>query len=215
MQRRYLKGLQYFDRDLVTLREGDVVINGGVHDGFEIPVFLALVGTTGKVICVDPNGFDYLSDYVRENVAYFPNATVEKRLAMWSETGTVILYTNDGEQVCGREAKADMPGFEEREFSAATIDWLVSEERLEKVDFIKLDLEGAEPQAIAGMSRTLQSFRPQLAISIYHSINHFWEIPIYLMEHCINYAFFIRSYSSQMHETILYAIPRERLKSGR
>lgn len=92
---------------------------------------------------------------------------------------------------------------------AISIDEYVSENNIEKVDFIKMDIEGAEMKALKGAEQTLIKFRPQLAISIYHSNNDMQDIPIYLHNILKNYIFKIGQYSPDNDETILYAIPEE------
>ena len=47
---------------------------------------------------------------------------------------------------------------------------------MERVDFIKMDIEGAEPKALIGAERTIREHRPQLAISVYHDLKHFASI---------------------------------------
>jgi FkbM family methyltransferase len=49
-----------------------------------------------------------------------------------------------------------------------TIDKLAAELKLERVDFIKMDIEGAEPQALEGASATVAKFHPRMAISLEH-----------------------------------------------
>jgi hypothetical protein len=49
-----------------------------------------------------------------------------------------------------------------------TIDKMVEELRLPKVDFIKMDIEGAEQKAIAGAKKTIAAYRPRMALCIYH-----------------------------------------------
>jgi FkbM family methyltransferase len=58
-----------------------------------------------------------------------------------------------------------------------TIDNLVSELRLQRVDFIKMDIEGAEPKALAGARETLAKFHPKLSVSAYHQPDHPVLIP--------------------------------------
>jgi len=49
-----------------------------------------------------------------------------------------------------------------------TVDKLVIELRLPKVDFIKMDIEGAEQKAVIGAKNTIARFRPRMALCIYH-----------------------------------------------
>jgi hypothetical protein len=51
---------------------------------------------------------------------------------------------------------------------ATTIDRIVCDLSLPKVDFIKMDIEGAERRAIPGSARTVASFRPRMALCLYH-----------------------------------------------
>jgi UDP-3-O-acyl-N-acetylglucosamine deacetylase len=58
-----------------------------------------------------------------------------------------------------------------------TVDKLVQELQLDKVDFIKMDIEGAEVKALQGAAETLKRFKPRLSISAYHQADHPMEIP--------------------------------------
>lgn len=90
----------------------------------------------------------------------------------------------------------------------ANIDGFALENNL-KIDFIKMDIENAEMKALEGAKNVLLTQRPQLAISIYHSDEQFYEIPCFLNELLDNYEFHIRHYSDRLVETVLYAIPKE------
>jgi FkbM family methyltransferase len=54
------------------------------------------------------------------------------------------------------------------EVPLTTIDNMVAELRLPKVDFIKMDIEGAEQKAVVGAKNTIAKFRPRMALCIYH-----------------------------------------------
>lgn len=79
----------------------------------------------------------------------------------------------------------------------------------EKIDFIKMDIEGAEMKALKGGEQMLINHRPVLAISIYHQLDDFVEIPLYLNEILRDYTFLIRHHSAMLSETVLYGIPNE------
>jgi FkbM family methyltransferase len=59
-----------------------------------------------------------------------------------------------------------------------TIDKLVEELKLERVDYIKMDIEGAEPRALTGAAQTLRRFHPRLALSAYHNPSDPATIPV-------------------------------------
>lgn len=75
------------------------------------------------------------------------------------------------------------------------------------VNFIKMDIEGAEYAALAGGINVIRRDRPVLAISIYHSIEDFYRIPMYLMENLTGYKYYVRHHSLIFCETVLYAVP--------
>jgi hypothetical protein len=54
------------------------------------------------------------------------------------------------------------------EVPVTTVDRLVAELQLPRVDFVKMDIEGAERKAIAGSRATIATFHPRMALSIYH-----------------------------------------------
>lgn len=78
------------------------------------------------------------------------------------------------------------------------------------VTFIKMDIEGAEIQAIQGAKKLIQKNHPKLAISIYHRPEDIYEIPNLLLEYNPGYVFYLRHYSVSASETVLYAIDTER-----
>jgi FkbM family methyltransferase len=75
-------------------------------------------------------------------------------------------------------------------------------------NLIKMDIEGAEPQALEGAMRTLTTHRPGLAISIYHQPEHLWTIPLMLAERLADYEFYLRAHSHNTFDVVLYARPR-------
>lgn len=75
------------------------------------------------------------------------------------------------------------------------------------IDFIKLDVEGAEIPALQGAHRLLERHRPTLAISLYHRPDDLWGIPEALDELCPGYRLFIRQHHFNSFDSVLYAIP--------
>lgn len=90
-------------------------------------------------------------------------------------------------------------------FPIRTIDGLVASGAVQRVDFLKMDVEGSELAVLQGAEQTLQQFKPRLAISIYHKFGDFFEIPLFLQSLNIGYHLYLDHYSIHAEETVLYA----------
>lgn len=77
------------------------------------------------------------------------------------------------------------------------------------VNFIKLDVEGAEAQVINGARETIARYRPILALSLYHNPQDIWALPELLFGLCIEYDIYIRQHYFNSFESVLYAVPKK------
>lgn len=78
------------------------------------------------------------------------------------------------------------------------------------VDFLKLDVEGAEAQVLHGAQKTIQRCRPVLALSLYHNPQDLWVLPELLFGMCEGYDFYIRQHYFNSFDSVLYAVPQGR-----
>jgi len=81
---------------------------------------------------------------------------------------------------------------------------------LENVSFIKMDIEGAELQALEGAHGVIWRDRPILAVSAYHKPDHLWRVLSSLSNLAPNSALYVRSHCSDGLDTVCYAIPPAR-----
>ncbi|OFV92557.1 MAG: hypothetical protein A3H95_06585 [Acidobacteria bacterium RIFCSPLOWO2_02_FULL_64_15] len=72
---------------------------------------------------------------------------------------------------------------------------------------IKMDIEGAEPDALLGARQTISTYRPGLAISVYHCPAHLWEIPFLIASWDLGYRFHVRMHGHSSFDLVLYALP--------
>lgn len=75
-----------------------------------------------------------------------------------------------------------------------------------KVTFIKMDIEGAELDALEGARQTISKYKPKLAISLYHKKEDILTIPLYLAEIRPDYKFYLRCYTNKRWDFVLYAV---------
>lgn len=79
------------------------------------------------------------------------------------------------------------------------------------ITFIKMDIEGAELDALEGASDIIKNQSPILAVSVYHKIDHLWRILALINNIKKGYAFFFRAHATGGWDYILYAVPQNRL----
>ncbi|HEY3855329.1 MAG TPA: FkbM family methyltransferase [Verrucomicrobiae bacterium] len=74
------------------------------------------------------------------------------------------------------------------------------------VNLIKLDIEGAEPDALQGAMQIIQKNRPGLAICLYHYPHHLWTLPLWVNNLEIGYRLYYRAHLQNSFDTVLYAV---------
>lgn len=193
--------LDYMTRDAIA-----VVIDGGVANGGVEREMLRHLPAVRRMVGFDPVPELYQRSPHREALEsggvfeFVPQG-------LWREPCQMKVHLNgDGSYVTGvdREPAAQT-------VDLTSIDTFVAQHVLETVDLIKLDVEGSELQALEGGMASIRRFRPVLAVCMYHDREDLFDIPLYLARELADYTFRIGHYSTTFIDTVLYAIPRERV----
>ena len=74
------------------------------------------------------------------------------------------------------------------------LDTYVEQKNLPRVDYIKLDIEGAELDMLHGAAQTITRYKPKMAVSAYHKIEDLWTLPLYIKSLRPDYEFEFRHY---------------------
>jgi FkbM family methyltransferase len=151
--------------------KGDVIFDCGAHVGNCTILFSRLVGNAGLVISLEPfeEAFSFLDERLQrlklDNVI-----AINKGLWNQSVQMPVKVITNTLSNKIDPEKAS---GFSEGDstISLTTIDRVVEELKLTRVDMIKMDIEGAEIEALQGCTHTLETLQPCLAVAAYHKRN--------------------------------------------
>jgi hypothetical protein len=81
----------------------------------------------------------------------------------------------------------------------------------EAPSYIKMDIEGAELDALAGSRRLIAGQSPVLAICSYHRQSDLWRIPLLIHSYNPDYRFYLRQHLIEGWDVVCYAVPRRRL----
>ena len=166
--------------------EKSIILNLGVANGFEIPYFLTQ--NVSKIINVDPTGDELLHSYVK----IFCELNNEKVIF-----NRKYLYDDKRVYLKSKEGKT-------------SVIEIIKEYKLKSLDYIKSDIEGSEVHLLKELENVVEKFRPILALSIYHRHpieDQIIEIPYFLISKLKDYKFYIRHYTYNKWDTIIYCCP--------
>lgn len=188
-------------------RPGDVVLDCGAAFGDISLQFAEAVGPGGLVLCFEPYHL-FLRVYAA-NLALNPGLAGRIRLVergVWDRDDETLSFIEGGGGSC-----IDESGGASFKIRTTTLDTAVAQAGLERVDFVKMDIEGAELRALKGAEGLLRRFRPRLAICVYHYPQDFHEIPAWLDSLGLGYRFHLNHHYVNEWETVLYAEADETL----
>ncbi|OGM11051.1 hypothetical protein A2Z22_03610 [Candidatus Woesebacteria bacterium RBG_16_34_12] len=140
-------------RELV--KPGMTVIDIGAHIGYYTRLLSELVGSSGRVFAFEAHPDNYA--VVKQNLRARKYSNVEMyNCAVSDQKGKMQLYVSPGSS-----NHSLLAGYTEAsgtiDVESITIDSFLSEKGIKSVDFMKIDVEGAEPLVLAGMRQTIVS----------------------------------------------------------
>lgn len=197
---------QYFPDDLFAWVENEMFVDCGAFDGDTVRGFLTGRGSSfGTIIAIepDPRNFESLQLYVTR----LPQA-IRGRVA------TLNLAVGTGDQ----KVRFDATGTA----SSAVTNTGSFEADCSNLDevlagrvptYVKMDIEGAELDALIGAGKVIERHAPVLAICAYHRQNHLWQVPLLIRSLFSQYRLFLRSYAAECFDLLCYAVPPDRLKT--
>ena len=189
--------------DFIKKRDDECFMDCGAAgaDHEECSTFLKLWPSYREIILIEP---DY-QNWLHLHDAYDGDETIQVlNCAISDHTGKdSFLSTGD---YCARLGEAGL-----KDSTLGSVACMKIDDLSKTPTFIKMDVEGSEPEALWGARRTIREHSPVLAICCYHETEHFWQIP--LLIHALNpsYKLFFRRYAPVPFELIMYAVPPDRL----
>lgn len=189
----------------VVARPSDVVIDAGGCWGDTALYLAALTGPAGKVYTFefDPQNLEILRTNLRLNPELAQRIEVVER-ALWDRSGDRLEFALGGRttSVVAPRSRPELTA------KTVTLDDFAAETGLEHVDFLKMDIEGAEARALRGAREALARWAPALALAAYHGDDDLVQLPAVVEGANERYRYFIRTSSPLEEETVLFATAR-------
>ena len=195
---------QYFPTDIISLLSHEFFVDCGAFDGDTMRSFIKRQDSSfGNILALEPDpvNFEKLQRYVSTLDSNITNkinllqlaAGVRKEKVYFQATGT------------GASSVVDTGTLE---VDSVSLDEVLNDSL---PTYIKMDIEGAELDALAGAQRLISQANPLLAICVYHMQNHLWKIPLFIHSLGSQYSFFLRPHGEDCLDLVCYAVPIDRL----
>ena len=192
------KNDQYFIKE-VKLNKDEVFIDCGGYIGDTIDTFLVHCPEYRQIVSFEPD----VKNYEKIKEKYGTNDKIMViNAGTYDKDGTVNFDNTIG------DLEGSIVGDEKTENTITIQVKSIDNLNLEKVTFIKMDVEGAELKSLQGAEKTIIRDNPKLAISIYHSNDDMIQIAEYIHNLVPEYKLYVRHHMPCPYwvETVLYAL---------
>lgn len=190
----------YFDAAFSTRCADEVVFDLGAFNGDTAEGYLQSGRSFREYHCFEPVARNFTA--LTANLARLAKPGMHAhRMAVGDSQGEVMIEASNGPS--SRVGMGDEP------VPMTTLDHLVAQGM--RPSFIKIDIEGFEPQCLAGGRQLIREHQPLIAVSVYHQQNHLWQIALQLHEYNDAYRFILCPHVSDGWDLVLYAVPADRV----
>jgi FkbM family methyltransferase len=185
----------------VEVKKGDHVIDAGGGWGDTALYFAYKAGSKGKVYTFEfePENLNIMGKNLNLNPQLKSNIEIIRQ-PLWNTSDVELSFSGKGPA-----SKIDNKSHnhQNEKLTSLCIDDFAR--RIPKIDFIKMDIEGAELMALTGAVKTIKKYKPTLAISLYHSVDDFERIPRFIESLGVNYKYYVDHFTIHSEETVLFA----------
>ncbi len=194
----------YFGKEYVSKSGSEVLYDIGAYTGDSVASFLAT--DRGKEFSLihsfepSPDNFLTLERYIAA-LGDLKSKVYCHRLALGDSKGVIQVETAHG--------PAARVGQGSEAVQMTTIDDLGKS--IASPTFIKIDIEGFEPQCLEGAKRTISEQAPVIAVCVYHLQSHLWDILLQINSYHTGYSFRLCPHLADGWDLVLYAVPKNRL----
>lgn len=187
----------YAPEGLFAFGDNEVYVDAGAYDGDTIRTFIERVnGRFNSVFAFEPDPITFAK--LTENFRDEPRVRTV-HAGLYSRSGS-LHFRDDASRgaIFAADGEIEMP--------VTTLDEVVGDG---PVTYVKMNIEGAEIDALAGARAAIRRELPRLALSVYHRPSDLWRIPEMVRQFSAGYDLYLRQHDGGIIETVLYAIHKK------
>ena len=193
----YTEG-EYFNTGIWKCGNDDTFCDCGCFDGDTLMDFINCThGKFNKAYCFELDNKNFIT--LKKNVSSL-NQELQNKINIYN----LGVYKENTKATCGYEGESD--GCEIISSGNGKPCELVRlDDIIEDCTILKMDIEGAEIDALDGAKKLIQHSKPKLALCVYHRPEDIYEIPLKVKEFCPEYKIYLRHHSYNFLDTVMYA----------
>lgn len=147
------------------VKPGDIVLDVGANIGYYSVIFSKIVGEQGKVLCFEPT--EHYGTVLKRNIEANNARNVEIfKLGLSDKKQELEIQIGPSSATLHSPGKVPLK-FTERIKLMSLDDW-VEDYHLNKIDFVKVDIDGHEPLFLQGAWKTLDKYDPIILLEVSH-----------------------------------------------
>jgi len=204
----YIKptGIEYFPDDVPILNNIKKInfIDCGAYTGDTIEELMKQSKNVDSTISFEPDKTNLikLNNTLTKLKSKFPTTNfLTYPAGVYSKNG-ILSFANNG-----IDSSANFNNTSKSKVSIVSLDTVLLNS---KPNYIKMDIEGAEKEALLGAKQIIKKHKPNLAICLYHKPEDLWELPLLINQIEPSYNMYIRVHEDMCLSTVLYCIPKEK-----
>jgi FkbM family methyltransferase len=188
---------EYTPLGLPRFREPVRLIDCGAYDGAALRRFVQAGYRIEHVLAFEPDPANYAA--LRAGIGPDMRATLLP-MAAWSSVSTLRFAAR--ESMASGVTESGELFVQAAPVDEVAVNWAPT--------LVKMDVEGAELEALRGMEQTIRAHRPDLCLSLYHTPRHLFEIPLLVASWGLGYRFYLRVHEENTFGVVLYALQDRR-----
>lgn len=188
----------YYDLDLVSTGENCVFVDAGAYSGDAALAYINAYGRNYKrIYCYE--AYEKAVEPLKNNMEEYENVVIRPIGLSSGELQSRLILEED-QRLTGKHS--------DREKAITVKTTSIDLDITEKIDFLKIDVNGREKQVLQGVRNHMEKEHPSLLIALYHEMNHLLDIPQMITEVDSSYKLYLRYYGGDLIPTnyILYAV---------
>ncbi len=184
----------YLGNDFIHWLDGEYIVDGGAYDGDTARSFLSAVPGIKKIYAFEPDP----GNFHRLEINFSNDHRVKPYpYGLWNKKDSLSFSSLSTTHSSINEGNGNVSSI-----NVIDLDTLLGDA---PITFIKLDIEGAEKEALQGAQHIISTRKPKMALACYHKHRDLVDLALQLRGYNPDYKFYLRHYGDYFLETVLYA----------